>query len=103
MNNGRDYCTLWFDRLGDYDISGCCLIHDEEYEDPHIPREEADENLRKCVNQVTKSNIGNIMYVGVRAFGWIFRTMYFVSQINRKMRQVFKEQKDYWFHSAEHK
>lgn len=72
LTNAKDYCTLFFDKIGDYDISGCCIMHDEEYEDFDIPREVADENLRLCVNQTTKSKIGNIMFLGVRVFGWFF-------------------------------
>lgn len=41
-----DHCSLFFDKIGDVDISGCCEVHDEEYEDLNIPREVADENLR---------------------------------------------------------
>ena len=42
----EDYCTLFFDQIGNYDISGCCIVHDEMYEDPTCTRKEADEWLR---------------------------------------------------------
>lgn len=42
----KDYCTLFFDKINNYDIGFCCQIHDDEYENPDITREEADENLR---------------------------------------------------------
>jgi hypothetical protein len=68
----KDYCTLFFDKIRDYDLSGCCLIHDEGYEDQNISRKENDYNLKICVNNVTHSKLGNLMYLGVRTFGWIF-------------------------------
>lgn len=43
----KDHCTLFFDKIGDYDISGCCLVHDEDYENPDVTRKEADIWLRK--------------------------------------------------------
>jgi len=71
-NKKKDYCTLFFEKLNDYDISGCCKIHDDDYEKQSISRKEADRDLRLCVNTVSKSTVGNIMYLGVRIAGWIF-------------------------------
>lgn len=72
LKNPKDYCTLFFDKINDYDISGCCLIHDQEYRDPNVSRYKSDRNLRLCVNNVSHSRIGDFMYLGVRIFGWIF-------------------------------
>lgn len=41
----EDHCTLFFDIWNDIDISGCCLVHDEMYEDRNISRKEADITL----------------------------------------------------------
>ena len=68
----KDYCTLFFEKIGDYDISGCCKMHDEDYENQLKPRKEADKDLRLCVNRVSHSKVGNVMLVGVRLAGWIF-------------------------------
>ena len=43
----KDYCTGFFDKIGDTDISGCCLVHDEDYADPNVSRKDADIWLRK--------------------------------------------------------
>ena len=71
-NKKKDYCTLFFDKINDYDIGGCCLIHDEEYNDKYISRKQSDTNLRDCVNRSSNSKIGNLMFLGVRTFGWFF-------------------------------
>ena len=66
------FFLMGLSKIGDYDISGCCLMHDEAYEDFDKPRAEADDELRVCVNTVSHTKIGNIMFLGVRVFGWIF-------------------------------
>lgn len=41
-----DHCTLFWDVWNDADISGCCFVHDEDYENASVTRKEADEHLR---------------------------------------------------------
>jgi len=41
-----DHCTLFWDVWRDIDISGCCIVHDEMYEDPNYSRMECDLLLR---------------------------------------------------------
>ena len=72
VTKAKDYCTLFFDKIKDYDISGCCLIHDEDYEDVDVTRKESDDHLRQCVNNTTGTKLGTLMFLGVRLFGWIF-------------------------------
>ena len=68
----KDYCTLFFDKIKDYDISGCCMIHDDDYMNADVSRKDADEHLKICVNNTTGTRLGDIMFLGVRIFGWIF-------------------------------
>ena len=42
----EDHCTLFWDVWNDTDISGCCLVHDEDYENGLVSRKEADQHLR---------------------------------------------------------
>ncbi len=91
-----DYCTLFFDKIKDYDISGCCRMHDEEYEDPNVDRKKADNDLKECVNKVTNSNIGDAMFIGVRVFGWIFWYKYRLGQVIKTINKVGKEQCKKW-------
>lgn len=84
-----DWCTGWWDKIGDYDYSACCQKHDDEYADPAYSRWEADVNLLNCVrtqgkwdsdakiNSSIKTLIsytwGTTMFIGVRTFGWMFK------------------------------
>lgn len=83
-------CTLWPNKWKDKDWSHCCEDHDEDYEgisydkvffmmlaeemgvpyDARFKRWLADMRLRRCVNKVLPK-MGDVMYCGVRIFGWI--------------------------------
>lgn len=84
-----DWCTAWWDKIGDYDYSACCQRHDEEYADPSVSRWEADVNLLNCVRKqgvwdtdnkwdsskkiALAYTWGTIMFIGVRSLGWMFK------------------------------
>lgn len=68
----NNYCSGIFDRIGDYDLSGCCKVHDEDYDDPNVTRLEADLWFRSCLEKTSNKLIAYIYFIGVRTFGWIF-------------------------------
>lgn len=70
--NKDDHCTAVPDRWKSYDMSGCCLIHDEDYAAGTKTRLEADIDFYWCLRRVAPHWIAVAYYVGVRAFGWIF-------------------------------
>lgn len=79
MAQQTDFCTLFPDRILQYDISQCCKAHDDAYLIiSSIPRYEADLELMNCVKEAFPTNtflaitIPLLMYFGVRAFGWKF-------------------------------
>jgi hypothetical protein len=41
----KDHCTFAPDFIDSFDLSGCCLMHDEEYEDKTISKFRADLNF----------------------------------------------------------
>ncbi len=47
MAEKKNYCTMFPDRIRDIDISGCCMVHDEDYENPTVKRRIADKWLRQ--------------------------------------------------------
>ena len=51
----------------------CCIDHDVSYWQggSSEQRSQADETLRKCVNQATDTKLGNDMWVGVRLGGFV--------------------------------
>lgn len=63
-------CTLWFDRILWWDWSSCCVQHDYDYS-IQVLKALADEKLRACANAVL-AGMGNIMWIGVSAFGGIW-------------------------------
>jgi len=42
-----DYCTLAPDRIKSYDLSGCCLLHDEGYAAKTAARAQVDQEFRE--------------------------------------------------------
>ena len=73
MNKKKDYCTFVFDKIGNYDLSGCCAVHDEDYDNPDVSRKDADVWMKQCIEKQSTPTIAKIYYAGVRAFGWFFR------------------------------
>ena len=69
MAETEDYCTAVPDRFNSYDMSGCCKIHDEDYEN-QSGRWEADCYFYKCLKQTTCLPIALVYFIGVRLFGW---------------------------------
>ena len=69
-----DYCSMWPDRWRNYDYSACCQQHDEDYANPKVGRLEADNKLFKCVKKSSNVFMATTMWVGVRCFGWAFKT-----------------------------
>ena len=73
----QEPCTLWFNRWGKRDWAYCCDAHDSGYGgfdlayDRYAYRLMQDEILRECVNQEMRG-MGDLMFKGVRLFGWIF-------------------------------
>lgn len=73
----KEPCTLWFNQWGAKNWSHCCEDHDTGYEqfdlayDRHAYRLMQDEALRECVNQELPG-MGDLMFKGVRLFGWFF-------------------------------
>jgi len=65
-----DHCTLWPDRIGSLDWSGCCAWHDMAYE-YELPRIMSDLIFARCVWQVSPP-FAVIMCAAVMAFGWLF-------------------------------
>jgi len=69
----KNCCTLFF--KGTW--NKCCCRHDRRYENRRLNRKQADILLKRCVknsisNSTKRAIISNIMYAGVRLFGWIF-------------------------------
>ena len=75
----KNCCTMFF--KGTW--NKCCCKHDKRYENKRLNRKQADILLRRCVknniniknkylNKIVKFIVPNIMYVGVRVFGWYF-------------------------------
>lgn len=42
----KDYCTLAPDKFKTYDMTGCCLLHDIDYEEQTKTRKQADLDFR---------------------------------------------------------
>lgn len=70
-NIGLDYCTLWFEYIGDIYIGGCCKAHDAAYEQG-ITRLEADWQLYSCVRDLDAPMAAAAMFAATAAFGWYF-------------------------------
>lgn len=66
----KDYCTVVPDRWKDYDMSGCCKLHDEAYEEG-TNRAKADKDFFMCLRATCNPWIAWTYYIGVRVFGWI--------------------------------
>jgi hypothetical protein len=51
----------------------CCDTHDKQYsKNSRTSRKSADKQLRECVKKQGHPYYAKVMYVAVRAFGWIF-------------------------------
>jgi len=69
-----DYCTSSPDKIGKYNLSEACKIHDEDYKN-QIDRKEADLKFRDNINKNLPNYlhfIGYIYYYAVRIFGRFF-------------------------------
>jgi hypothetical protein len=65
------HCTGVPDRLLDYDMSGCCEMHDVDYVEQRKSRLEADTDFFWCVSRVAPEALAHIGFIGVRALGWV--------------------------------
>lgn len=74
-------CTLWFDRLWQWDWSACCVAHDHAYA-TLVPKAVADAALAACVNGVLPG-MGDVMWWGVTLFGGLFYARAVVRYFNR--------------------
>ncbi|MNQ82753.1 hypothetical protein D3C85_978130 [compost metagenome] len=79
MTQQNDFCTLFPERILQYDISQCCKAHDDAYSIISvIPRYEADIELMNCVKEAFPTNtflaitIPLLMFAGVAVFGGFF-------------------------------
>lgn len=66
-----DYCTGWFDRIGDADWSACCRAHDIAY-GLGADKLAADIDLATCVASVAGWPMAMVMFIGVVTFGLPF-------------------------------
>lgn len=65
----KNYCTAF----PDGEEGMCCKAHDIEYSTKGtLSRKEADKALYQCVKENGEPVKAALMYVGVRAFGWLF-------------------------------
>lgn len=67
--NLKDYCTFWFENIGNIYIGGCCRAHDYAYE-KGLPRFQADIDLGTCVADLGAPLIGFGMSIVVMLVGW---------------------------------
>ncbi|MCW9054716.1 MAG: hypothetical protein OQJ98_01925 [Candidatus Pacebacteria bacterium] len=68
-----DGCSLWPNSIWGEDLTDICIEHDIEYwrGGSAEERKQADDLLRERVNKRAPF-VGDIMYLGVRAFGGLF-------------------------------
>ena len=66
-----DYCTHWFEWIGEVYIGHCCKAHDLAYELGN-PRLEADFMLVQCVWDLGLPVIGVLMGLAVMPLGWMY-------------------------------
>lgn len=64
-----DWCSYVPDRWKDYDMSGCCMLHDGDY-GTLKDRFEADLSFFRCLQRTAPGWIAMLYYVGVRLLGW---------------------------------
>jgi len=67
---GKDWCTLWPDRVFKAYIGDICYIHDERYRDHSKTRFEADKELYYDVKDRGLPITSTIMFIGLRLAGW---------------------------------
>jgi len=61
---GKDYCTLWPERIGKVVLSDCCYQHDMDYWNPKKSFYEANKALYDCVKPRSVL-IASLMFLGV--------------------------------------
>ena len=66
-----DDCTLWPDRLGSFDWSRCCVLHDAAYA-AGLDKLGADLDLARCVASIAGWPMGLVIFAGVTLGGWAF-------------------------------
>jgi len=77
----RDCCTWWVDN----GWQDCCCQHDDDYKYGEIPRKQADQDLKDCVEASGHPEVSKWMYYGVRIGGKI-------PWINHRRRNLKREQ-----------
>ena len=69
---GKDWCTLFPDRVFNIYIGDVCYEHDMRYKDKTKSRWQADIELLKDIDRRGLHTTAVFMWIGVRLFGWIW-------------------------------
>lgn len=64
-----DGCTM----SPDFTFRQCCVQHDMDYANPHIPRSFADDRMRRCIQSEGYVVLPWVYWLAVRVFGRGFR------------------------------
>ncbi len=66
----KDFVTDGCSMAPDLEFSECCTEHDLDYSTTDRTREEADRNLRRCIDKKGYPYLSIVYWFGVRVFGW---------------------------------
>jgi hypothetical protein len=62
---------MWPDKINTYDLAGCCLLHDEDY-DNQAGFIASNWRLYQCIRQSSPAWLALVMLAGTTLFGWYF-------------------------------
>lgn len=68
----KHYCSYFPDHLWGINLTDICKTHDLRYETESKSRWSADVELFDKVKKEGNVVLASLMFVGVRAFGWVF-------------------------------